>query len=294
MASKHEGVVLVTGASTGIGRATALLLADNNFEVFAGVRRKIDGDRLRADAKESPGRIRTVTLDVTKPRTIATAKAAVQRRAGRRGLVGLVNNAGIAIAGPLEFIPLDEFRKQLEVNLVGQIAVIQEFLPLLRRGEGRIVNLASIGGRMVFPFNGPYHASKFGLEAISDALRVELQPWGIHVAVVEPGSVATEIWRRGKRTASRLRGKLPPQGEKLYGDALDSMEKATLESADRAIPPEKAAEAIHKALTTSRPRARYLVGRDAKAMVGAKRVLSQRRWDKVVTSQTGVPKRNTR
>ncbi len=289
-----EGVVVVTGASTGIGRATALDLADAGYEVFAGVRRKADGDALRKDAKVGGGRLRALTLDVTKPRTIETAKTAVQRRAGRRGLKALVNNAGIAVAGPLEYIPLEEFRRQMEVNLTGQLAVTQAFLPMLRKGKGRIVNVASIGGRMAFPFNGPYHASKWGLEALSDALRLEVQPWGVEVIVVEPGSVATEIWRRGTRQANKLRKTLPREAEKLYGKAMDAIENATQESADRAMPPEKAAAAIRRAITSNRPKLRYQVGRDAKAMLTAKRVLTPRRWDRVVTSQTGVPEARDR
>jgi NAD(P)-dependent dehydrogenase (short-subunit alcohol dehydrogenase family) len=294
MASKSEGVVLITGASTGIGRTTALQLAEAGYEVFAGVRRKAAGDSLRKEAKGMRGRINAVTLDVTKPRTLATAKAAVQRRAGRRGLAGLVNNAGIAVGGPLEFIPLDNFRNQIEVNLTGQLAVIQEFLPLLRKGKGTIVNIASIGGRVALPINGPYNASKFALEALSDSLRLELQPWGIKVAVIEPGSVDTEIWRRGIDAAKKLRSEgMPPQAEKLYGKTMDAIQKASEESAERAIPPEKVAKAIVHAIKSPRPKQRYLVGRDAKAMVGAKRALSAKRWDKVVTSQTGVAKRDS-
>ena len=190
-----SGTVLVTGASTGIGEATALHLKELGFDSVGAVRKQEDADRLRSHG------LRTVKLDVTDPASIATARAEL----ADAPLAGLVNNAGIAVAGPLEFLPLDQLRLQLEINLVGQVAVIQQFLPSLRAARGRIVNLSSIGGRVALPLVAAYNASKFALEAISDSLRRELLGQGVDVIVIEPGGVRTPIWRKGNELADELR-----------------------------------------------------------------------------------------
>jgi NAD(P)-dependent dehydrogenase (short-subunit alcohol dehydrogenase family) len=183
--------VVVTGTSTGIGRATALHLDRLGYRVFAGVRRAEDAVRLRSEGSE---RLAPVLLDVTDIGSIEAAAKTVSAEVGERGLAGLVNNAGIVTGGPLEFVPLDELRRQLEVNTVGPVAVIQHFLPLVRRGRGRVVFVSSIGGRFSQPIVGPYCASKFALEALADALRMEVAPSGIHVSLVEPGAVKTMIF----------------------------------------------------------------------------------------------------
>src|SRR5919112_1052610 len=183
--------VLITGASTGIGHATAKRMLAYGWEVFAAARKDEDLERLRGEG------FTPIKLDVTDPETIAAAREELDER----GLRGLVNNAGVAVSGPIEFIPLDELRRQLEVNLVGQVAVIQAFLPNIREATGRIVNISSIGGRIALPMVGPYAASKHALEAVSDSLRRELRPWGIHVSLIEPGGVTTPIWEKGKATA---------------------------------------------------------------------------------------------
>ena len=288
--AKERGIAVVTGASTGIGRATALDLAANGFDVFAGVRKKADGEALEEAAE---GGLTQVTIDVTKPATISRAKTAIGRRAGGDGVAALVNNAGVAIAGPLEFLPLDEFRRQIEVNLTGHLAVTQALLPQLRKARGRIVNITSIGGRIAYPFNGPYHASKWGLEALSDSLRVELQPWGIDVIAIEPGSVATEIWDRGIDKASEIRDDLPSEGKKLYGPAIDSMFQLMGETGNAGLHPDKAAKVIRKALTTRKPKTRYLIGRDAKGALTMKRLTSDRAWDRIVTRVAKMPKRDS-
>src|SRR3954471_14417569 len=176
MAQQRRGAVVITGASTGIGATCAAHLSSLGFRVFAGVRKPEDAERAR-EAGHEP-----LTIDVTDPESIRSAVEQV----GDAPLSGLVNNAGIAVAGPLEFIPIDEFRRQLDVNVVGQVAVTQAFLPALRRSRGRVVFVGSIAGRSALPFLGAYAASKFAVEAVTDALRVELRPWGIDVAVVEP------------------------------------------------------------------------------------------------------------
>jgi NAD(P)-dependent dehydrogenase (short-subunit alcohol dehydrogenase family) len=290
MAESGRGIAVVTGASTGIGRATALDLAANGFEVFAGVRRKADGEALKEAAPEN---LTPLIIDVTKPATISRAKTAIARKAGSDGVSALVNNAGIAIAGPLEFLPLDDFRRQIEVNLTGHLAVTQALLPQLRKAQGRIVNITSIGGLISYPFNGPYHASKWGLEALSDSLRVELQPWGIDVIAIEPGGVATEIWDRGIDRANELRETMPRDAKKLYGPAMEAMLKLMGGTGDSGLHPDKAAKVIRKALTARRPKTRYLLGRDAKGAIRMKRLLNDRTWDRLVTRIAKVPQRDS-
>jgi NAD(P)-dependent dehydrogenase (short-subunit alcohol dehydrogenase family) len=278
-AGGRRGTVVVTGASSGIGEACTLHLERLGFQVFAGVRNAADGERLRS---ESSGNVTPISIDVTDQESIRTAAARVQEATGDRGLAGLVNNAGVAISGPLEFIPIDELRKQLEVNLVGQVAVTQAFVALLRKGRGRVVNISSIGGRVALPFAGPYAASKFGIEAISDSLRRELRPWGIEVSVIEPGSVATKIWEKGTAKARELSQNLPAEGQELYGGMIAKMQELAAETAARGIPPEEVAKDVAHALTASKPKTRYLVGRDAKMRARVSGLVSDRTFDRLV------------
>jgi NAD(P)-dependent dehydrogenase (short-subunit alcohol dehydrogenase family) len=189
----------------------------------------------------------------------------------------------------LEFVDLDDFRLQLEINLIGQIAVTQAALPLLRASRGRIANVTSIGGLMATPFMAPYCASKFALEAVSDCLRGELRPWGIEVIAIEPSSVATEIWDRGLVNANEGREKMPAEAERLYSKALDAMTGVAEETAKRGIPVEEAARVIHKALTVKRPRARYLVGRDAVVMKTGSTLVPDKAWDSVLRRAMKLP-----
>jgi NAD(P)-dependent dehydrogenase (short-subunit alcohol dehydrogenase family) len=206
------GTVVITGASTGIGRACALHLDSLGFDVFAGVRKPEDGERLAAEGSE---RLRPLQLDVTDAAQVEAAAREVGEAVGDRGLAGLVNNAGIAVSAPLEFIPIDELRHQLEVNVIGQVAVTQALLGLLRRGKGRVVNIGSIGGRVALPFVGPYAASKIALEALTDSLRRELRRTGVEVSIVRPGGIATPIWDRGIGAADQIREQMPPEGESV-------------------------------------------------------------------------------
>src|SRR3990172_8450526 len=183
--------VVITGASTGIGEACALRLDKLGWRVFARVRKEADAERLKNEGSE---RLTPAFIDVTDEGSIMKAEETVRAVVGEAGLAGLGDNAGVGIHGPLEFLPIEDLRRQLEVNTIGQIAVTQAFLPLIRKGRGRIVNIGSIGGKMATPFLGPYAASKFAMEALTDSLRQELRPWDIHVAIVEPGSIATPIW----------------------------------------------------------------------------------------------------
>jgi NAD(P)-dependent dehydrogenase (short-subunit alcohol dehydrogenase family) len=275
--------VLVTGASTGIGRATALRLDADGWRVFAGVRKEADAESLRQEASSS---LVPVTLDVTDPEQIAAAAERVERESDG-GLDGLVNNAGVAVPGPLETIPLDDLRHQLEVNLIAYVAVTQAMLPQIRRKQGRVVFLASIGGRIAFPFAGPYHASKFATEAIGDVFRQELRPWGIKVAIIEPGSIDTPIWDRGQQKATEVEAK-SPQTNLLYGAAIEKFRKVIEDTAERGIPPEKVAKAIAHALESSRPKSRYLVGLDAKVQARLQPLIPTPWFDWIVARQLNL------
>jgi NAD(P)-dependent dehydrogenase (short-subunit alcohol dehydrogenase family) len=265
--------VLVTGASSGIGQATALRLARSGWRVLAGVRAEADGERLHAAAGEG---LEPVTIDVTEAASIAAAAEAL----GNAPLHGLVNNAGTALAMPLEFLPLDQLRGQLEVNLVGHVAVTQALLPNLRSARGRIVNVGSIAGRSALPFLGAYAASKHALEAVTDAWRVELRPFGIAVTIVEPGTIATPIWRKGGELIEQLAGELPAELGRLYGERLGVFREAAAAAGRRAEPADKVAIVIETALVAERPRARYLVGRDARRRAIVER-LPERLRDRV-------------
>ena len=268
-----SGTVLVTGASSGIGEATALHLKELGFDAVGAVRKDEDAERLAA------GGLRTVMLDVTDTGSIAAARSEL----GDGPLAGLVNNAGIAVAAPVEFLPLDQLRHQLEINLIGQLAVTQAFLPALRAGRGRIVNVSSIGGRVALPLVGAYNASKFALEGVSDSLRRELLSQGVDVIVVEPGGVKTPIWRKGDELASELAAGMPPEAERLYGRLIEALRKQTVKIAtETGIEPREVAETIGRALTAGRPRARYLVGRDAKVRGPLAKVLPDRVMDRLI------------
>jgi NAD(P)-dependent dehydrogenase (short-subunit alcohol dehydrogenase family) len=270
---------LVTGSSTGIGRATALRLDRDGWRVFAGVRREEDVAALRETASE---RLVPTMLDVTDAGQIAGAVEKIGEEAGEAGLDGLVNNAGIAVLSPLETIPIDDFRRQLEVNLIAQVAVTQAFLPLIRRATGRVVFVSSIGGRMALPFGAPYHASKFGVEAVADCLRQELHPWRIGVSVIEPGSIDTPIWERGEAIADEVSERAHSSQEELYGETIERFGAAVRRTAERGIPPAKVARAISHALTARRPRTRYVVGADARGQAVARRLLPDRAFDALV------------
>ena len=271
--------VVVTGASTGIGAACALDCAGRGMTVFAGVRDLRAGEALAA--KGGPSLI-PITIDVTDEPSIARSVEAVQLVVGEKGLGGLVNNAGIVVGSPLEVIPLSHLRKQLEVNVIGQIAVTQAFLPLLRRGRGRIVNMGSIAGRGTIPLLGPYSASKYALEALTDALRMELQPWGIQVSIIEPGAIATPIWEKSAKEAEGLEASVSAEAKALYGEAVIRIREAIAQAAQRAIAPEAVVRAVHHALTAARPRTRYLVGTDAKLRAWMVKWLPDRMQDRLL------------
>lgn len=271
-----QRTVVITGASTGIGEACALYLCRAGFRVFAGVRKQPDGDRLLQAAPEG---LTPLPIDVTDGDSIAAALERVADELGDGGLAGLVNNAGISVSGVMELIPIEDLREQLEVNLIGSVATTQAFLPLLRRASGRIVNMGSISGRIAAPVMGPYAISKFAVRAFSDSLRRELQQWGMSVSLVEPGAIATPIWKKATQRARVTFQAADEESRERYALLVTSMGAAAGESAEQAISPVEVAKVVHHALTADKPRTHYLVGHDAKWAARMDRLLPARAMD---------------
>lgn len=256
--------VFITGASTGIGRTCALDLDRRGWRVFAGVRKESDANSLREEASD---RLTPVIVDVIDYDAVAEAARKVGESLGGAGLDGLINNAGIAVAGPIEFLPFDQFELQMRVNVNGQVAVTRAFLPLIRKAKGRIVFMGSESGRFTLPFVGPYSASKFALEAVSNAFRVELAPSGIRVSIIEPASIKTPIWDKTADQADSLGKNLPEEALKIYERSIKAMTRLTDNIDKMAIPPERVARAVRHALSARRPRARYVVGMEARMLI---------------------------
>lgn len=240
-----------------MGRACAERLSDDGFIVFAGVRKERDAEALRSSG--SPRRI-PVILDVTDQRTISDAVRIIREAVGASGLAGLVNNAGIAVTGPLELLPLDELRRQFEVNVFGQVAVTQAFLPLIRAARGRIINVGSVGARFALPFGGGLNASKSAFESLSDSLRMELRPWGIHVVLVSPGAIRTTAESKLAADAEATLNAFSPEGKALYASSYRAFVRGMLELESHGVGPQIMAETVRRALTARVPRRRYPVG----------------------------------
>ena len=268
--------VLVTGASRGIGRATAERLVSLGWEVFAGVRSPGD-----APAGTTP-----VVVDVTDDAQVAALADALPAR-----LDAVVNNAGVVVAGPVEALTADELRRQLDINVVGQVAVTKAVLPKLRAAGGRIVFVSSVSGRISTPMTGAYTASKFALEAIGDAMRVELRPWGIPVSLVEPGAIDTDMWQTAPEMIEETNARMAPEYQELYGGHVDGMRKTVRFIQKQASPAKTVVAAIEKALTAEKPKARYVVGVDSKAQLAARAILPTRAFDAIIARGTGTPKR---
>jgi NAD(P)-dependent dehydrogenase (short-subunit alcohol dehydrogenase family) len=267
--------VVVTGASTGIGRATTHRLAGSGWHVFAGVRREVDAAKLAAEA------ITPLILDVTMEDQVKAAVVAVEQHVGPAGLAGLVDNAGIGVTWPLELLPLDALRQQFEVNVVGQVAVTQGFLPLLRRAGGRIVVIGSIGDRMSIPFGGPLGASKSAVGSLAESLRQELAPFGVRVVLLAPASIHTEAVDKVEQGAHRAVASFPPELRDLYADTYLGMVARAMSRERAGSPPDVVAAVVAKALSARRPRARYLVGKDARLLATIGRWLPIRAQDAV-------------
>jgi NAD(P)-dependent dehydrogenase (short-subunit alcohol dehydrogenase family) len=280
-ADRNE-LIVVTGASTGIGAATARELARKGFHVLAGVRREVDTDALRGLSIEGIGSIEPRILDITVESDVAAIADRVARDPLHRPLRALVNNAGIAINAPVETLPMAEWRRQFEVNLFGHIAITQALLPALLSSSGTVVNISSVGGKVVLPTYGAYAGSKFALEAASDALRREVAELGIKVVVIEPGAVKTEMAQRGVATAERLQANVTADQLARYGDLTAAVAAQARSFNDIGASAEHAAKVIAKAATASRPRTRYTVGRDAAILVRISRLVSDRVLDRIV------------
>jgi NAD(P)-dependent dehydrogenase (short-subunit alcohol dehydrogenase family) len=270
---------VVTGASTGIGYAAALHLDADGWQVFAGVRREEDGEALRKAGSE---RLQPLMLDVTDSEQIAAAAGRVGEKVGGAGLDGLVNNAGIVLGGPVETLDIDELRRQLEINVIGQVAVTKALLPMIRAARGRVVFVGSINGRMSLPFLSPYAASKHAIEAIGDSLRGEMRPFGVEVSIVEPGAVETPMREKGSAASSVVKAAMSAEQLQLYGRAIDGFTAAASRGDEQACQPERVAEKIAHALTARRPRARYLVGLDARGQAFLRWLLPDRVGDRII------------
>lgn len=274
--------VLVTGASRGIGRAIVRRLAENGWDVHAGVRTDADA----TDLASLHTRIRPVRLDVTSQRDVDALAGELDR------LDAVVNNAGYAQGGPIEAVPLENLRRQLEVNVVGQVAVTQAVLPLLRASRGRIVFVSSVSGRIATPLTGVYNASKFAIEAVADAARLELHPWGIRVAVVEPAQTRTDVWEQAEQTLDAEFGALTPQHRDLYAGHVEGFRKKIIPMSLRmAKPADTVAAAVERALTARRPRARYVVGAGPRAQVRLAALTPTPVMDAVLRTASGVPRK---
>lgn len=274
-----HGLAVVTGASTGIGRVTAEHLAQSGFQVLAGVRTDAAAEALRADG------IEPVRIDIVDPDQIATLAQRVADDPEGRPLRALVNNAGIAVNAPVEVIPLDEWRRQFEVNLFGHIAMIQALMPALVASRGRIVNVSSIGGLVAGPTYGAYSGSKFALEAVSDALRREVRHLGVEVVVVEPGAIATPIWEKGLATAQGLADTMTAEQRERYAEINAAASRQARQAARDGVPPEQVARVITAAVTARRPRTRYLVGRDAQITARLAALLPDRVMDRLTSGR---------
>ena len=282
--STDRGAVLVTGASTGIGRATALHLDSLGFQVFAGVRKRGDAESLD---EEGSDRLEPVMIDVTDEGMIEGTRERIQDVTGGR-LAGLVNNAGVAVAGGVEFVPIEDLRRQLETNVVGQVAVTQAFLPMIRAARGRIVFMSSIGGRRALPFLSPYGASKHAIEAVGDSLRGEMRPFGVEVSIVEPGSIDTPIWSKGEEQADHIRRAMSPEQVEAYGDSVEAFAETARKTGARGVPALEVAKVVEHALTAEKPKTRYLVGREAKVLAAMRKVMPDRVLDRLVAREMGI------
>jgi len=279
--------IFITGASSGIGRISAITLAKNGFQVLAGVRKQEDAEKLRDENLN----ITPIFIDVTNRDSISEAFNRVSEIVEDNGLYGLINNAGIAVAGPLEFLPIDRLRHQLEINVIGQVAVTQKMLPLIRKGQGRIINTSSIAGFTAFPFKGAYAASKFAIEGLSDSLRRELRPWRIPVSIIEPGVIKTPIWQKSINLVEDIVAEMPPEAEKYYGVVYRNLLERTLKRVERSgAAPEQVAKAILHALTAKNPKTRYLVGQDAHFLSKILTKLPDKLVDSFICKRVGLDK----
>lgn len=286
MASAVKSIV-ITGASSGIGKATATLLAQHGWRVFAAVRKEEDARKLEA---ESNGALEGILLDVTNGESIAVAAQEVAKRLEGRGLDALFNNAGIGATAPVEYMPLDQVREIFEVNLFGQIGVIQAFLPLLRRARGRIINSGSVGDHITPPFGGALAGSKAAFASFSAALRLELRPQGVAVCLLEPGAILTPAVEKTLGGVEKTISELPPEGRALYGEGMRSMARAFTQKEQEGSPPEVVAAVVERALTDRHPSTRYPAGKESRKLALLARFLPEKLVDRAILKAFGLPK----
>ena len=295
MSSGSHGHILVSGTSTGIGRACAFQLARQGFSVWAGIRTPDEALSIERESADASLMIRPIQLDVTDSTSIQTAEKKIRESVGDQGLYGLVNNAGICIVGPVEFISMDAWRQQLDVNFFGVIALTQTMLPLLRiynahsaKWGSRIVNMGSITGEISTPLFGAYSASKFALRAMNDALRLELQPERIHVSLIVPGTIQSEIWRKEKECVAAI----PPDSpaRQHYGTLIENVAGYVFGCAEKALPAKRVADSVQRCFTSSKPRIQYRVGWEAQVGSRAKKFIPDQLFDLLLAHKVGVPK----
>jgi NAD(P)-dependent dehydrogenase (short-subunit alcohol dehydrogenase family) len=274
----NDKAVFITGAAGGIGSALVDTLAERGWTVYAGV-------RTPSDALADRPQVRQVTIDVTDPASVAAAAAEVGRAQGDRGLQALVNNAGVIVQGPLELVTDADLHRQFDVNVYGPVRVMRAFLPLLRAGGGRVVNVSAVTARVAMPFLGPISASKAALESLSDAARIELAAFGIPVVLVEPGAVATDILAKADQAAAAALTEVPPERLALYRPALAAVDRAVANQ--QPSPVRVAVSTLVEAVETARPKARYLAGRDARALAAVAR-LPVRVRDRLLARSMGL------
>lgn len=275
----NREVVVVTGASSGIGRATARRLAADGFHVLAGVRREEDADRTAA------ANIEPVIVDITNVDTLAALAERIAGDPARRPLRAIVNNAGIAVNAPVEMAPLDEWRRQIEVGVIGQIAVIQALTPALLESGGRIVNIGSLGGKIAMPGFGPYSAAKFAMEAVNDSLRREMDVFGLKVVMITPGGVSTGMSARGIATATQLAALMTPAQHKRHDRLFDGVVAQAEDWAKNGISPEKVAAVVSRAISDRRPKVRYTAGPDAALLTRLVRLMPESMLDGILRRQ---------
>lgn len=279
MPFKTQELVVVTGTSSGIGRATAEQLAAEGFHVLAGVRRQEDADKIKRK------NIEPVIVDVTKIDTLKSLAERVEQDPLGRPLRAVVNNAGIAVNAPLEMVPLDEFRRQIEVSVIGQVAVIQALIPALLNSGGRVVNIGSLGGKVSMPGFGIYSAAKYAMEAINDSLRREMSSFGLKVIMITPGGVSTGLSERGITTAERLAKLMTPDQHRRHDRLFDAVKLQAETWATDGIRPEKVAAVVSRAIQVSKPRTRYTVGRDSALLTRLVRILPDKLLDRMLRNQ---------
>ncbi|WP_372088728.1 SDR family oxidoreductase [Tistrella mobilis] len=276
MAAHAQELIAVTGTSSGIGRATAKRLAADGFHVLAGVRRSQDGEELKAP------NIEPVIVDVTDADTIRALADRIAHDSQRRGLRAVVNNAGIAVNAPVETAPLDEWRKQFEVSVIGQIAVTQALIPALLANGGRVINIGSVGGKIAMPGFGPYSAAKFAMEAVTDALRREIEKFGVKVVIITPGAVKTNMTDQGIKTADRLASVMTADQHERYDRVITAFKEQAEKFGRDGVPAEKAAAVISRAIRARKPKTRYTVGIEAAILTRMVRLLPERVLDSMM------------